>query len=164
MKVADVELIIQRNRKKFPEASPRSDHLGQRAAVCGQGLQGVLPTGGDDAHVSTSPLFYPQSNGKLERWHHSLKSEAVGIHSLSDRDQAERIIAEYVRYYNEERLNSAIDYIAPVDKLAGREKLIFAEMNRKLEEDRRCRAQARQSAVCVVQSKKFEAGDVLRVS
>ena len=31
-------------------------------------------------HVRTSP-FHPQSNGKLERWHHSLKSEAVRLRS-----------------------------------------------------------------------------------
>ena len=55
----------------------------------------------------------------------------------ADRDQAERAIAEYIRYYNEERLNSAIGYIAPADKLAGREKLIFAERDRKLEEARK---------------------------
>jgi hypothetical protein len=51
-----------------------------------------------------------------------------------------------IRYYNEERLNSAIGYIAPADKLAGREKLIFAERDRKLEEARKRRALARQSA------------------
>ena len=96
-------------------------------------------------HVRTSP-FHPQSNGKLERWHHSLKSEAVRLRSLSGRDQAERVIAEYIRYYNEERLNSAIGYIAPADKLAGREQLIFAERDRKLEEARKRRARARQSA------------------
>ena len=60
--------------------------------------------------------------------------------------RAERAIAEYIRYYNEERLNSAIGYITPADKLAGREKLIFAERDRKLEEARKRRAQARQSA------------------
>ena len=49
-------------------------------------------------------------------------------------------------YYNEERLNSAIGYIAPADKLAGSEKRIFAERDRKLEEARKRRAQARQSA------------------
>ena len=59
------------------------------------------------------PERYPQSNGMLERWHNSLKSEVVRLLSLSVRDQAERVIAEYIRYYNEERFNSAIGYIAP---------------------------------------------------
>ena len=27
-------------------------------------------------HVWTSP-YYPQSNGKLERWHYSIKSESI---------------------------------------------------------------------------------------
>ena len=49
-------------------------------------------------------------------------------------------------YYNEERLNSAIGYIAPADKLAGRARQIIAERDSKLEEARKRRAQARQSA------------------
>ena len=32
-------------------------------------------------HVRTSP-YYPQSNGKLERWHKSLKSEGIRPFSL----------------------------------------------------------------------------------
>ena len=49
-------------------------------------------------------------------------------------------MAEFVAYYNQERLHSAIGYITPNDKLAGREAEIFAERRRKLEqarEDRR---------------------------
>jgi putative transposase len=30
-------------------------------------------------HVRTSP-FYPQSNGKIERWHKSLKGECIRDH------------------------------------------------------------------------------------
>jgi len=143
MREADVELIVQRAREKFPDASPRiiSDNGPQFVA---KDFKEFIRLAGM-THVRTSP-FYPQSNGKLERWHHSLKSEAVRLQSLSGRGQAERVIAEYIRYYNEERLNSAIGYIAPTDKLAGREKLIFAERDRKLEEARKRRAQARQSA------------------
>ena len=143
MKEADVELIVQRAREKFPDASPRiiSDNGPQFVA---KDFKEFIRLAGM-THVRTSP-FYPQSNGKLERWHHSLKSEAVRLQSLSDRGEAERVIAEYIRYYNEERLNGAIGYIAPADKLAGSEKRIFAERDRKLEEARKRRAQARQSA------------------
>lgn len=143
MKETDVELLVQRAKEKFPGASPRiiSDNGPQFVA---KDFKEFIRLAGM-THVRTSP-FYPQSNGKLERWHHSLKSEAVRLQSLSDRGEAERVIAEYIRYYNEERLNSAIGYIAPADRLAGSEKRIFAERDRKLEEARKRRAQARQSA------------------
>jgi len=45
-------------------------------------------------------------------------------------------VAGYVAHYNNERLHSAIGYVAPKDKLEGREKAIFAERDRKLAQAR----------------------------
>jgi hypothetical protein len=52
-------------------------------------------------------------------------------------------IAEYIRYYNEERLHSAIGFIAPKDKLNGRDQQIFKERDNKLEAARELRKQKR---------------------
>lgn len=76
-------------------------------------------------HVRTTP-YYPQSNGKIERWHKSIKSEAIRIKNPGDEAEARRLIARYVEEYNERRLHSAIGYIAPRDKLHGREQQIWA--------------------------------------
>jgi hypothetical protein len=51
-------------------------------------------------------------------------------------ENARWIVAEFVAHYNEVRLHSAIGYIAPANKLAGREAVIFAERDRKLSEAR----------------------------
>ncbi len=59
---------------------------------------------------------------------------------------ARRITEKYVQYYNNERLHSAIGFIAPADKLAGREKQIFDLRDRRLEEARERRRLARQTA------------------
>ncbi|HFE52454.1 MAG TPA: transposase [Bacteroidetes bacterium] len=100
-------------------------------------------------HVRTSP-YYPQSNGKLERWHRSLKSECVRPQAIESLEEARRKVADYVEHYNTRRLHSAIGYITPLDKLAGNEDAIFAERDRKLEaarEQRQLRrAQARNVA------------------
>ena len=100
-------------------------------------------------HVRTSP-YYPQSNGKLERWHRSLKSECVRPQAIETLEEARRKVADYVEHYNTRRLHSAIGYITPLDKLAGNEDVIFAERDRKLEaarEQRQLRrAQARNVA------------------
>ncbi len=45
-------------------------------------------------HVRTSP-YYPQSNGKIERWHLSLRSESIRLQALTSKVQAEQVIAEY---------------------------------------------------------------------
>ena len=53
--------------------------------------------------------------------------------------------SDYVEHYNTVRLHSAIGYVAPADKLAGREPAIFTERDRKLDEARARRKVARQA-------------------
>jgi transposase InsO family protein len=76
-------------------------------------------------HVRTSP-YYPQSNGKLERWHKSLKSECIRPGTPLSQQDAEWLIQQYVDHYNRVRLHSAIGYVTPLDMLAGRQKEIQA--------------------------------------
>lgn len=97
-------------------------------------------------HVRTSP-FYPQSNGKIERWHQSLKAEGVRPGVPLSLDDARRLVGRYVDHYNRVRLHSAIGYVAPRDQLEGRQVEIFAERDRKLEEARRQRQLRRQQAL-----------------
>ena len=95
-------------------------------------------------HVRTSP-YYPQSNGKLERWHGSVKRECVRLVPPDSLEAARRSIARYVEHYNTVRLHSALSYVTPADKLASLDVEIFAERDRKLEEARERRAVARRA-------------------
>ena len=90
-------------------------------------------------HVRTSP-YYPQSNGKIERWHRTLKADCLRPHVPLSLDDARQLVAEFVAHYNHVRLHSAIGYVTPADKLAGREQAIFAERDRKLAAARERRA------------------------
>ena len=83
-------------------------------------------------HVRTSP-YYPQSNGKIERWHKSLKGECIRPGTPLSLEDARRLVKGYVEHYNNVRLNSAIGYITPKDMLAGNQQGIQAERDRKLE-------------------------------
>jgi transposase InsO family protein len=94
-------------------------------------------------HVRTSP-YYPQSNGKLERWHKSLKSECIRPLTPLTREDARRLIQNYVDHYNGVRLHSAIGYVTPHDMLAGRQAEIHAARDRKLEQARSHRQLRRQ--------------------
>jgi putative transposase len=137
MTEADVEVIIERAREKFPEAKARviSDNGPQFVAksfkeyirFCGM------------THVRTAP-FYPQSNGKIERWHKSLKTECIRPQTPLSLEDARRVVDQFVRCYNTERLHSAIGYVTPEDKLKGRETAIFAERKCKLANARQRRA------------------------
>ena len=94
-------------------------------------------------HVRTSP-YYLQSNGKLERYHRTIKGDCIRVKTPLSQEDARRIVAEYVGYYNGVRLHSATGYVAPKDKLEGRENMIFAERDRKLELARERRKLTRQ--------------------
>jgi transposase InsO family protein len=58
-------------------------------------------------------------------------------------EDAVGLVAGYVQHYNTVRLHSAIGYVTPANKLAGREREIFAARDRKLEAARELRAQRR---------------------
>ena len=143
MEEAEIETIIQRARERFPGEYPRiiSDNGPQFVArdfkefirICGM------------THVRVSP-YYPQSNGKIERWHRSVKSECIRPGVPLSLEDARRLVADFVRRYNEVRLHSAIGYVTPADKLAGRERAIFAERDRKLEAARERRQKAREAS------------------
>lgn len=138
----DVETIVQRAREKFPEAQPRiiSDNGPQFIA---KDFREFIRLSGM-THVRTSP-YYPQSNGKLERWHKSLKAECIRPACPENVEQARRLVAQYVAHYNTVRLHSALGYLTPEAQLAGLAEVIFAERDRKLEAARARRAAARQA-------------------
>ena len=96
-------------------------------------------------HLRTSP-FYPQSNGKIERWHKSLKGECIRPGTPLSVADARRLVHGYVDHYNNVRLNSATGYITPKDMLAGRQQEIHTARDRKLEAARRQRQLRRQQA------------------
>jgi hypothetical protein len=60
-------------------------------------------------------------------------------------EDARRLVAEFVAHSNEVRLHGAIGYITPADNLPGRERVIFAERDRKLEAAREPRRAAREA-------------------
>jgi len=140
---ADAEIVIQRARERFPGERPRiiSDNGPQFVAkdfkqfvrLCGM------------THVRTSP-YYPQSNGKKERWFGTLKRECLRPGTPLCPDDARRLAGRFVEYYNTVRLHSAIGYVTPADKLLGLEAVIHAERDRKLEEARQVRREKRRAA------------------
>jgi putative transposase len=144
MTEADVEIIVQRARERFPQAYPRiiSDNGPQFVA---RDFKEYIRLMGM-THVRTSP-YYPQSNGKLERWHKSLKSEAIRPKTPLSLDEARHVVKNYVEHYNTVRLHSAIGYITPEDKLEGRAEAIHKRRQEKLSA-----AQAHRQQICEEQT------------
>jgi putative transposase len=140
MKEMDVEIIVQRAREAFPGVTPRiisdngpqfiSRDFREYIRLCGM------------THVKTSP-YYPQSNGKVERFFKSLKQECIRPKTPLSLEDARRVVSEFVDTYNNHRLHSAIGYITPRDKIEGRADKIIEERERKLYEAREKRKERR---------------------
>ena len=143
MKETDIEIILQRAREAFPDERPRiiSDNGPQFIA---RDFKEFIRISGM-THVRTSP-YYPQSNGKIERWHQSLKRECIRPKTPLDVKDAKRLVGDFVEFYNTLSLHSAIGYITPKDKREGRENIIFAERDRKLAEAREKRTERKNKA------------------
>jgi putative transposase len=142
MEEGEVETILQRARECHPHVTPRiiTDNGPQFIAkdfkefirICGM------------THVKTSP-YYPQSNGKIERFHRTLKGDCIRSQTPLSLEDAQRIVGNYVARYNTVRLHSAIGYLTPKDKLDGRAQEIFEARDRKLAEARERRRLTRQT-------------------
>lgn len=132
----DVELTIQRAKEKFPDARPRiiSDNGSQFVS---KDFKEFIRHS-EFTHVRTS-VAYPQSNGKLERFHGTIKQEQIRKSSYLSLEDARSQIADYIDYYNTERLHSAIHYLTPEDVLLGLMKERLEERQAKLDAARETR-------------------------
>jgi transposase InsO family protein len=139
----EVELVLQKTKEQYPEARPRVISDNGPQFVAREFKQFIRISGMD--HVRTSP-YYPQSNGKIERWHGSLKAEAIRPKTPLSLADARRVVGAFVEEYNTKRLHSAIGYVTPQDRLEGRHTQIWEERDRKLEAARARRAARRAEA------------------
>lgn len=125
----DVEITIQRALEKFPGESPRIITDNGRQYIS-KDFESFLKEAGLQ-HIKTS-IAYPQSNGKIERFHRSINSECLHNHSLIDLEDARKQFDLYIDYYNTKRLHSSLFYITPEDYLNNNTEQILKSRQRKL--------------------------------
>ena len=132
----DAQIVYKRALDKYPEESPKliTDNGSQFIA---KDFKELIKMHGL-THVRTSP-YYPQSNGKIERFHRTVKHEGIYPKSPQTIEEGRKYVMAYIGYYNEKRLNSAINYVSPKSKLEGKSERIIAKREEKLMEARRRR-------------------------
>jgi transposase InsO family protein len=143
MTEGDSEILLQAARERYPEAKPRIIS-GNGPQFIARDFQEFIRIAGM-TRVRTAP-YHPQSNGKIERWHKSLKSECLRPGTPLTPEDARRLIQKHLDHYYTVRLHSAVGIVTPADMLAGRQKEIHEARDRKLEEARRQRQPRRQQA------------------
>jgi transposase InsO family protein len=70
-------------------------------------------------HIRTS-IAYPQSNGKIERYHRTIHEECIASKSMINLEDARGQIAKFIDYYNNKRLHSSLFYLTPDDFMNNR--------------------------------------------
>ena len=74
-------------------------------------------------HVRGAPN-HPQTQGKIERYHRSLKNVIKLEHYYSP-EELKRRLKEFVEYYNNQRYHESLNNVTPSDVYFGREKQIL---------------------------------------
>ncbi len=77
-------------------------------------------------HVRGAP-YHPQTQGKIERWHQTLKNRIL-LENYYLPGDLERQIAAFVDHYNHRRYHESLDNLTPADVYFGRGQTI---LNRK---------------------------------
>jgi putative transposase len=144
MTEVEVEIVIQQGRDAFPGVRPRIISDNGPQFIAKDFKEFIRSTG--MTHVRTSP-YYPQSNGKIERWNKSYKEECVRPGTPLSHEDGLRITARYIEHYNNVRLHSSLGYVTPKAWLEGRQQAILDERDRKLEEARLARQNMRRQGV-----------------
>lgn len=140
MQEFDIEITLQRALEKYPRSKPRiiSDNGPQYISKeFAKYLRFV-----ELQHIRTS-IAYPQSNGKIERYHRTISEECLRKKSLINLEDARNQITEYIQYYNTERLHSSLYYLTPEDFLFNRVKEKINLREAKLIEAKQNRIEAR---------------------
>ncbi len=136
MQEFDVQITIQRALEKYPGYKPRiiSDNGSQ---FISKDFAEYLKYVGLQ-HIRTS-IAYPQSNGKIERYHRTFHEECLMKTSLVNLADARNQVASYIDFYNTKRLHSSLYFLTPEDFLFNRidsklklreDKLSKAKLNR----------------------------------
>ena len=79
-------------------------------------------------HTRGKP-FHPMTQGKIERYHRSMKSVIRLDHYYSP-EELEREIGSFVDYYNNERYHEALGNVTPADMYQGRAEEVRAKRER----------------------------------
>jgi putative transposase len=115
-----VILAVQRARETLPDplrrpGEPQIVHDNGPQFISHEWQQFICHI---DLHHVRTRSHHPQSNGRDERFHRTLREE-LPLTEDATLYEARTLLAEYRTYYNERRPHSALHYLCPLDYYRG---------------------------------------------
>ena len=102
-------------------------------------------------HIVASP-YHPQTNGKIERYHRSIKGE-LSLMPYETPDELEKAIGAFIDYYNYRRYHEGLGDVTPYDVYTGRHLEIIQKRkeakSKTLQERREYNRTAREQDSCL---------------
>jgi len=80
------------------------------------------------AHTRGAP-YHPMTQGKIERWHRSMKN-VIKLENYYLPGDLERAIGGFVEYYNNRRYHESLSNVTPADVYFGRHREVLTERDR----------------------------------
>lgn len=105
MKVSDAQIVIQPAFEKYFQDKLKPRIISDRGAQYTSREFKDFIRHWQCYHVLTSP-YYPQSNGKIESFHKTIKAAAIRPKTPLSLDDAKRVAGEFIEFYNNTRLHS----------------------------------------------------------
>ncbi|MGH9695979.1 MAG: IS3 family transposase [Bryobacteraceae bacterium] len=130
---AAVERFLRELTGEIPEEGMPRVRSDNGSCYISREFRGVLDEHGL-GHQRIKP-HCPEENGIIERSNRTLR-EALEGEELTDLLQARDVIARIIRWYNCERLHSAIGYLRPIDYYRGDPAMLHEQRRRKMAEAR----------------------------
>lgn len=127
MKADDVKRCVNRAVKKANIKKKEPPKLLSDNGSCyiAKDLKTFLEEEHQIDHIRGKPL-HPQTQGKIERYHRSIKS-VVLLNNYYSPEQLEEAIGQYVDYYNTRRYHESLDNLTPEDVYLGRGEQILKQ-------------------------------------
>jgi len=130
---AAIEKFLQERGGEVPPGGMPRMRSDNGSCYISREFRGVLDAHGF-GHQRIKP-HCPEENGVIERSNRTLR-EALDGEELTDLLQAQDVIARIVRWYNCDRLHSALGYLRPLDYYRGDPSRLHEQRRRKMAEAR----------------------------
>lgn len=129
MKADDVKQTVANALKKADIGTKRRPRLLSDNGSCYVSSELKKYLKSEDIESIHGRPLHPQTQGKIERYHRSMKN-VIKLENYYSPQQLKDAIEIFVHYYNNERYHESLDNLTPADVYFGRGELILKERER----------------------------------